>query len=93
MTAMMPSSELLIAADLSGAVETAERVRRAIAGLVIGSPPVDFGITVSIGVTTLARSDADWSEALRRADEGLYQAKAAGRNKVVAIPPEDVVRS
>ena len=40
-----------------------------------------FGITASIGVSTLSEND-DSRSLIRRADEALYQAKSAGRNQV-----------
>ena len=39
--------------------------------------------TVSIGVATL-RPDEELSALIRRADTAMYEAKAAGRNRVVA---------
>jgi len=79
---------LLIGTDLSGAAEMAERIRNAAAQIRVASPSGDFGFTVSIGVTTFAYEDDDWSEAVRRADQGLYQAKESGRNRVVTIAPK-----
>ena len=45
-----------------------------------------FGGTVSIGVASLAESDADADQFLRRADEALYSAKRGGRDAVAAAP-------
>ena len=39
-------------------------------------------VTVSLGVATLAKSDVGWESLVARADEALYRAKAAGRNRV-----------
>lgn len=41
-------------------------------------------MTVSIGVAALVTDDASFEAALARADKRLYQAKEAGRNRVVA---------
>lgn len=38
--------------------------------------------TVSVGLTTLTSSDSSLAELMRRADEALYAAKAAGRDQV-----------
>lgn len=46
--------------------------------------PVVGRITASLGVTTYAEADTAES-LLQRADKGLYQAKAQGRNRVEAI--------
>jgi len=66
-----------------GAVESAERIRVALerSGIHPGGPRKQ--LTVSIGLAML-RDHADSSEALlRAADEALYRAKDAGRNRVV----------
>lgn len=60
------------------AVEIAERIREAVAER-------DFdGVhaTLSLGVAASPEEGTDAEELLRRADEALYQAKAAGRNCV-----------
>jgi diguanylate cyclase (GGDEF)-like protein len=55
----------------------------------IASTPLIYGellpipMTISIGVTALAASD-NGSSLLQRADSGMYQAKEAGRNRVIA---------
>lgn len=45
-------------------------------------------VTISLGVALLDVADADEDVAVQRADERLYQAKAAGRNRVVGPAPE-----
>ena len=44
-------------------------------------------VTISLGVALLDVADADEDVAVQRADERLYQAKAAGRNRVVGPAP------
>ncbi|MBC7953260.1 MAG: diguanylate cyclase [Rhodospirillaceae bacterium] len=79
---------LLPGTDLAGALLTAERIRQAAAALVVPSPMGNLSFTVSIGVTALApEHDDDWNDGLHRADKGLYQAKAGGRDRVVGIGP------
>ncbi|MFT8421279.1 MAG: diguanylate cyclase [Gluconacetobacter sp.] len=41
-------------------------------------------VTLSAGVTWLA-ADEEWSEAIRRADAALYEAKAQGRDRIVRV--------
>ena len=41
-------------------------------------------ITVSIGVTVASEHEIDTAALLARADAALYQAKASGRNRVIA---------
>ena len=61
------------------AVRVAERIRAAIAALVIPDGP---SITVSIGVSELLRNGPTPEEAIECADEALYRAKDGGRNRV-----------
>jgi diguanylate cyclase (GGDEF)-like protein len=70
---------------LDGAVELAERLREAIASHDPGAAPdgQPLRLTASFGVTAMAR-DRKVEESIDRADKALYQAKAAGRNRVVS---------
>jgi diguanylate cyclase (GGDEF)-like protein len=65
-----------------GGVVLAEKLRRAIAGIVL--PEVDRAITASFGVATLPDDAIDAGTLVRAADRALYQAKADGRDRVVA---------
>lgn len=72
---------------LEVAVDAAERLRRVLAATPI--PVVDGGageifVTVSIGVAAYIADDAGVEQAINRADEALYAAKEAGRNRVMA---------
>jgi diguanylate cyclase (GGDEF)-like protein len=71
--------------DLKNAVEVSERFRRRIEALEFrGSDDKTFHITISVGLTSLLGSDSRESATVetlvRRADEALLTAKAAGRN-------------
>jgi diguanylate cyclase (GGDEF)-like protein/PAS domain S-box-containing protein len=71
------------------AVEAAERLRLAVALVEVpleDEPPLHF--TTSVGVATLAPWEADIDATLARADEALYEAKHAGRNRVAVAPEE-----
>lgn len=61
----------------------AERLRRMIADQPIVTPQGALSVTVSIGVAACDEKVADVAALLKRADTALYQAKAAGRNRVV----------
>jgi two-component system cell cycle response regulator len=64
-------------------VRFAERIRKAIAGMVIVSGNVRLKITASVGLALWDRKES--AETLfRRADQQLYQAKKTGRNRVCA---------
>ena len=73
-------------ASLEDAGRVAERIRRDVASApfrVMGGKE-QITITISIGVAATV-GDGDTPEGLlKRADEGVYEAKAAGRNKVIA---------
>ena len=71
-------------ADLAAVSGFAERVRVAIerSRLVI-SDDIHVSITVSAGVATLPTCADSLNDALRIADDRLYAAKRAGRNRVV----------
>jgi diguanylate cyclase (GGDEF)-like protein len=66
---------------LQNAKKRAERVREAIADLVVSTAKGPLKATVSIGISCLAEGDSGKSW-LSRADASLYEAKAAGRNRV-----------
>lgn len=73
-------------ADSDCAIAVAERLRRLIADTPfrVSVPIGAITVTISIGVT-IGGGLGDTSDVLlRRADEALYQAKNAGRNRVVA---------
>lgn len=72
--------------DATGAVAFAERIRRHIAGLriQISARSEPLRVTTSVGVAHLASIDCESQEQLlAAADAALYEAKAAGRDRVV----------
>ncbi len=77
-------------AGLEAAVEVAERLRLRIAGtgLALSGPRGGtIRMTVSVGVAAARAEDASIERALGRADRALYQAKAAGRDRVAGAGP------
>ena len=76
-----------------GAVELAQRVRRAVqqaSAAVVPEQPV----TTSVGVATFPGDAADPDELIRNADAALYAGKRGGRNRVVPfteVVDEDAV--
>ena len=65
--------------DLEGAAAVAENLRRRLAGAGHAGP----AMTVSLGVSDLATSGPSMRRMLQQADDALYAAKRAGRNRVV----------
>ncbi|MGJ8690881.1 MAG: GGDEF domain-containing protein [Thalassotalea sp.] len=70
---------------LAGALELAERVRAEIESNLIDFNGDEIKITASIGVAILCSSDLRYEDLIARTDEGLYEAKANGRNCVKSI--------
>lgn len=74
---------LLPGASQTAAMSAAERMRACIEKTTMAAEGHTFYLTSSFGVVTQA-SGADWHAAVSAADAALYEAKAAGRNRVVA---------
>lgn len=72
---------------LADAVATAERLRAAVAALVVLPAWPDFRVTVSFGVAQLG-SGQSAQDLIMCADLLLYKAKQAGRNQVFFRPDE-----
>ena len=72
---------LLPQQDATAACAVAERLRAALATLPGPELP---RFTVSVGVASLLPGDRAWCDWLKRADDALYAAKAAGRDRVLA---------
>jgi diguanylate cyclase (GGDEF)-like protein len=83
---------LLPQTDLEGALQLAERLRRALAARPMATHPGGLvAVTASFGVA--AYPDAPTPAALfAAADEALYRAKRAGKNCVVSADADTIVR-
>jgi len=66
---------------LAGAAEAAEKIRHRLTEVPLIVRGEELHLSVSIGVAEAAREEAV-TEVIRRADEALYRAKQAGRNRV-----------
>jgi two-component system, cell cycle response regulator len=74
----------------AGAAVVAERLRAAVADepFVLPAGGKSLPITVSIGVAVTGDGQEGLEDVLKRADDALYAAKNAGRNRVVAPPDQ-----
>ncbi len=76
--------EFLVLLPMTGLIEAqvlAERLREQVANSQANKMQHGFSVTVSIGVAQFAALDSQ-KNMIQRADEALYRAKAAGRNRV-----------
>ena len=70
--------------DLQEAELVAEKIRSAVAASMM-TPAGAIDVTVSVGVTVSQTAESG-SDMVTRADDAMYRAKRAGRNRVVAVP-------
>ena len=76
---------VLVETGMPEAQEVAERIRTIIEGHVFRFEDAEFKVTVSVGICATSGDDSlTTKEMIRVADEKLYNAKNAGRNRVVA---------
>lgn len=73
---------ILAGASLDVAGRVGERIRRCVEA---SEMPFDRTVTVSVGVATFDVERDNELQLFKNADEALYQAKKAGRNKVYAL--------
>lgn len=73
---------LLPRSDAAAAREVAERLRQAVERAPWDEVAPGLRVTVSVGVAEWAPADPDFAALARRADDSLYRAKNAGRNRI-----------
>ena len=76
---------LLPHTDQDGALNLAEKVRAEIEALMPDIGPQTLKITASIGVAWSGHVTQSIAAVQKRADEAMYEAKKAGRNRVTSI--------
>jgi two-component system, cell cycle response regulator len=72
--------------DSGLAAVVAERIRREVAAtpFVVNQSGTGAPVTISIGIASVLPKEDTVQNLLKRADDALYGAKAAGRNRVVS---------
>ncbi|MER3409353.1 MAG: hypothetical protein C4306_04435, partial [Thermoleophilia bacterium] len=85
---------ILPGVDASGALQVAERVRRAVASTTFfseaGGEPIRASL--SIGVASFSEHGTTATELVHRADLAVYRAKLQGRNRVVVASLDPLAR-
>jgi diguanylate cyclase (GGDEF)-like protein len=71
-------------ATCNDGVEVGERIRRRVAEHPAAAAGSLIGLTLSIGVAGIRPDDATVSAVIERADQAMYEAKRAGRNRTLA---------
>ncbi|HEX6733986.1 MAG TPA: diguanylate cyclase [Azonexus sp.] len=69
---------------LAAAIERAEGWRQAVEARLVGEGGFSIGFTISLGVAAYPEHGKTPDDLTRCADQALYRAKAAGRNRVLA---------
>jgi diguanylate cyclase (GGDEF)-like protein len=77
---------LLTETDAAGGLLVAERLRAAVEGCSFAEAGVERKVTVSIGVASYDGGVGEGRNLVERADEALYAAKRAGKNRVIQAP-------
>ena len=67
--------------DQAGARKVAERLRQAVAEIVLPTDQGALSFTISIGVSTYVKASR-LDQIIAAADQALYAAKAGGRNRI-----------
>ena len=76
---------------LPAALDAAERLRMVVASCGIPAQGHDVHITVSLGAATLDESCHSFDDLVVLADQGMYKAKAAGKNSVASSQAGDEI--
>jgi diguanylate cyclase (GGDEF)-like protein len=77
--------------DVGEAIGIMDRLREELAAQDVGTEEIgELRVTISVGVAVLDPEDA-LAQSINRADEALYAAKGAGRNRVLLYEQEGVV--
>lgn len=76
---------LLYGLSKEQAIANVSEITSTISNLMIEGLPKEFRFSISVGLSFFAEDDLDYNDAIKRADEALYQSKANGRNQIHMI--------
>lgn len=76
---------LLPDSDISGAMETANRIQQSLATHCIKFDDREINVTVSIGICTVKQQHNSFEALIKDADIAMYKAKTKGRNRIETI--------
>lgn len=86
---------LLPGARVDVARSIAERIRTAIEGTTVHTPQASITVTASLGLAVRTEGAYAFEALLKEADDALYRAKMAGRNRIETaqpLPPRTMAR-
>ena len=77
---------VLMGGDIEDALEVAERVRHGVEheSATENETPLSSSVTISVGIAALTEDVSSLEQLVEKADDELYRAKRAGKNRVVA---------
>ncbi|WP_319773215.1 GGDEF domain-containing protein [Breoghania sp.] len=78
---------ILRGAGMEDAAQVAEKLRQKVSSLRLDWQGTPVSLTASFGIATTSDTRMSLFELIDRADQGLYGAKGAGRNRVSTIAP------
>jgi len=78
---------------LQQAATCAERCRASISRQIQADPQRQVLVTVSAGVAQRTRATPSWEALLKLADDCLYKAKEAGRNRIIMVADGDAIQA
>lgn len=79
---------VLVDTNLRAAEAIAERLRKAISAAIVDTDEGQVCVSASIGLAHFPAGETELEETLKAADDALYAAKNADRNKVVVAGPK-----
>jgi diguanylate cyclase (GGDEF)-like protein len=83
---------VLVPGEANDAMRLSERIRQAISELELPQLPPEAKVTASFGVASFPEQAESAAELFERADQALYVAKSAGRDRCIVYPNVQIRR-